>query len=408
MTAMNRRHFLTRAAALGCSAAASPVLTPVTMAAMPGDHRLVVIILRGAMDGLDLLRPADDPHFAKYRPSLAATALGDGLALSGQFRLHPALDPLASLWASGDLAFAHAVSTPYRDKRSHFDGQDVLEAGTGQDVDATEMRDGWLNRLLQVMPAAHGKTAFAVGRSEMRLLSGDAPISSWSPESRIDLSPQARLLLDQMYHDDPLFRTASQDAFEIAESLGVAGTDSFALSSEELRAEMHAQRNAGQSATLAEFSARRLREDARIVAFSLSGWDTHRQQARGMDRALSQLSDAILTLQRDLGPVWERTTVLAMTEFGRTVRENGTQGTDHGTAGTLMMAGGALNGGRLFGIWPGLGERDLYQGRDLMPTRDVRAYPAWIMHACFGVDRAKLESVVFPGLDMESDPGMLS
>lgn len=394
---LNRRSFL-----LGCSLAASPFLTPVSFASTPGENRLVVIILRGAMDGLDLLRPVGDPHLARYRPRLLDKR---GLDLDGFHALHPALAELMPLWRARELGFAQAVSTPYRDKRSHFDGQDLLEAGTGMDVEVA--RDGWLNRLLQVMPGAGSETAFAVGREEMRLLAGAAPVSSWSPDGRLDMSPQARLLLQEVYHDDPLFMDASLEAVEIAESLGLASKDSFALSKSNMRAQIKQTAKAGNADVLAQFAASRLNEQARIAAFSLSGWDTHRGQVGGISRALGKLQGAILTLKTELGANWARTAVVAVTEFGRTVRENGTQGTDHGTGGALVMAGGAINGGRVFGEWPGLEEAQLYARRDLLPTGDVRAYPAWMMQGLFGIEKAALEAAVFPGLQLGRDPGVL-
>ncbi|PTX57052.1 uncharacterized protein (DUF1501 family) [Litoreibacter ponti] len=402
--ALSRRMFLSRATALGCSLAASPLLTPVTLADAPGENRLVVIILRGAMDGLDVLRPVGDPLLASYRPGLVREA--EARSLDGFFALHPGLGGLAPLWEAGDLAFAHAVSTPYRNKRSHFDGQDLLEAGTGMDVAKT--REGWLNRLLQVMPGVGSETAFAIGRSEMKLMAGRAPVSSWSPDGRIDMSPQARLLLEEVYHDDPLFRDTSVEALEIAESLGLASDDSFGLSSQDLRRAVKAAGKAGDGAVLADFAARRLTETARIAAFSLGGWDTHRNQTRGLNRALGALQDAILTLKAGLGPRWQSTAVVAVTEFGRTARENGTRGTDHGTGGAMIMAGGAVRGGKVYGDWPGLAEAALYGRRDLMPTSDVRAYIAWFMRGMYGLDATTLEQIVFPGLQLGADPGLLA
>lgn len=156
---------------------------------------------------------------------------------------------------------------------------------------------------------------------------------------------------------------------------------------------------------VARFAADRLRGPARIAAFSLNGWDTHRAQARMLPRSLGQLSDVIIRLKQDLGAaVWSQTAVVALTEFGRTARENGTGGTDHGTAGLMMMAGGAIRGGRVFGRWPGLGEQALYQGRDLMPTDDVRAPVAWIMRGMTGLPISTLQDKVFPGLEMGADP----
>ena len=405
---MSRRRFLARATVLGCSAAASPLMTPMTFAQTPGDNRLVVIILRGAMDGLDAVRPMGDPLLHRYRAGLGMTRESAATDLDGFFALHPALSDLMPLWRQGDLAGAHAVSTPYRDKRSHFDGQDLLEAGTGADVEGAQARDGWLNRLLQVLPGAGSETAFAIGRSDMKLVTGRAPVSSWSPDGRLDMSPQARLLLEEIYHNDPLFRDTSLDAIAIAESLGLASSDSFGMSSEDMRSAIKSARAAGDAAVLADFAARRLNEDSRIAAFSLGGWDTHRTQTRGISKALGGLKDAILTLKRELGANWDKTAVVAVTEFGRTARENGTRGTDHGTGGAMILAGGAIRGGRVYGDWPGLDEAALYARRDLMPTADVRSYIAWLMHGMYGIDRSTLGAMVFPGLQLGRDPGLLA
>ena len=300
------------------------------------------------------------------------------------------------LWQAGELAFAHAVSTPYRDKRSHFDGQDLLEAGTGMDVALGEARDGWLNRLLQTVPGLRAETAYAVGGEALPLLAGAAPMRSWTPDTALELSSQNRLLLEAIYHDDPLFRDASVEAMDLAAGMmdGAEITPAKGKDPSQL-AEVDA---------LVDFAASRLVEDTRIAAFSQNGWDTHRGQAAGIGRSLTRLERTILRLKEKLGPVWGTTTVLAMTEFGRTVRENGTRGTDHGTGGLMLMAGGAVRGGKVYGRWPGLADADLYDQRDLMPTGDVRAYAAWAMAAAYGLDRQILERTVFPGLDLGENP----
>lgn len=403
---MKRRAVLQGLSAFGCSLAAHPLTTTMTFAAMPGDARLVVIILRGGMDGLATLQPQFDPNYAILRPTLSQDDAG--APLSDGFALHPALEPLRPFWAAGELAFAPAVSTPYRGQRSHFDGQDMLEAGTGMDVPIGSVRGGWMNRLLGALPGAEAETAFAIGREVPLILSGAAPISSWSPSTRLDLTPQARLLLELLYANDPLFHAASSDALDLAESLGLA-EDIRSLGEQQMMADesMTNIREADGAAQLASFAATRLREDTRLAAFSLTGWDTHRNQAGGLRRALGRLVTAIETLRTDLGPIWGKTTVLAMTEFGRTAAENGARGTDHGTGGTMVMAGGALRGRQLYGGWPGLAEADLLDGRDLTPTDDVRRYAAWALRGAYGLDRALLESTVFPGLELGSDPGII-
>ena len=392
-----RRAFLKTAACTACSLAAHPLMTSVTFASAPWENRLVVLILRGGMDGLDVVRPVGDPDFAALRSGLGE----DAVPLDGFFAMHAGLGDLAPLWDAGELGFIHAVSTPYRDKRSHFDGQDLLEAGTA--MDAGLPRDGWLNRMLQSVPGVEGETAYAIGRENLKLLQGAAPVANWAPETRLGLSPQAERLLAEIYHDDPLFRDASAEATVLARDIAL----DLETEGETEMSDMMRQGGGTTETALAAFAADRLARDSRIAAFSINGWDTHRNQRGEITRGLGRLAEVIGTLRAGLGPHWARTTVLAMTEFGRTARENGTGGTDHGTGGAMLMAGGAVRGGKVHGRWPGLGEADLYDRRDLMPTGDVRAYAAWAMRGAFGIDRRLLESAVFPGLDMGEDPRVL-
>jgi uncharacterized protein (DUF1501 family) len=382
---MERRLFLRSLGVFGCSLAAHPLTTTLTLAeGSPalGENRLVVIILRGAMDGLDVLQPKGDAGYSAARPTLVSPATD----LDGFFALNNNLSGLLPLWQAGEMGFVHATSTPYRDKRSHFDGQDMLEAGTGTDIDAGKQRDGWLNRLLQALPGAGSETAWAVGREAMPILAGRADTRSWAPDQALRISPAAEALLQHVYHDDPLFREAGAQAFELSED-GPEPRDADVI---------------------VNFAAERLRDTARIAAFSLNGWDTHKGQIGGLRRPLGQLQQAILNLRDKLGPeVWGKTVVLAMTEFGRTVRENGTKGTDHGTGGAMLYAGGAVQGGKVLGQWPGLAEADLYDRRDLLPTSDVRDWAAQALQGLYGLDRSFLETSVFPGLSMDAPASLI-
>ena len=385
---MERRFFLKSLGVLGCSAAAHPWMTTLTLAqgtpAM-GDKRLVVVILRGAMDGLDVVRPVGDRAFAAARPNLSG---GTATDLDGFFALHDSLSGLMPLWQAGELGVVHATSTPYRDKRSHFDGQDLLEAGTGMDVTPGAARDGWLNRLLQAVPGITSETGYAVGREALPILGGPADVRNWAPDQDLVLSAAGRVLLDHVYHDDALFRDNVEEAFALTGGDPAPG--------------------GADGDMIVDFAAGRLRGDTRIAAFSQSGWDTHKGQARGIVKPLERLQRTILRMQEQLGPeVWGKTVVMAMTEFGRTVHENGSAGTDHGTGGVMLVAGGAVRGGRVMGRWPGLAEAELYDRRDLMPTSDVRAWAAHAMRGLYGLDRGVLEGAVFPGLDMGEDPGLL-
>ena len=265
-------------------------------------------------------------------------------------------------------ALGVSADETYGVEDSHFDGQDLLEAGTGMDVAPGAARDGWLNRLLQAVPGITSETAYAVGREALPILGGPADVRNWAPDQDLVLSAAGRVLLDHVYHDDALFRDNVEEAFALSGSDPAAG---------------------GDGDMIVDFAAERLRGDTRIAAFSQSGWDTHKGQARGITKPLEQLQRTILRMKEQLRPeVWGKTVVMAMTEFGRTVRENGSAGTDHGTGGVMLVAGGAVKG-------------------DLMPTSDVRAWAAHAMRGLYGLDRGVLEASVFPGLDMGDDPGLL-
>ena len=383
---LSRRAFL-----IGCSVAASPLLTPVTFAAAAGDNRLVVIVLRGAMDGLDVVRPLGDRDYAALRPGLAADA-AQSHDLDGFFALHPAATPLMPLWDKGELAFAHAVATPYRQGRSHFIGQDALENGTGGAAgQLTPGNDGWLNRALSVIPGANDRTAVSVGQQRLLILEGAQDTQHYFPVSESGLSDQGKTLLAAVNAADPLFaKPYAESQTLVLDSMGEAlpkPKDSYA--------------------ELGRYVAEQLTTKSRIASLSLGGWDTHHTQQKTMTEQLTALSDMVLAMQTGLAAHWNTTLVLAMTEFGRTARENGTLGTDHGTGGLMIAAGGALRGKRVMTDWPGLSDSNLLSNRDLMPTRDVRAFAGWALRGLYGVDTAAIEATVFPGLDLGNDPGLL-
>ena len=399
----SRRSFLTNSFALGCSLAASPLVTPVTFASIPTDKRLVVLVLRGGTDALDIVAPVADPLLIKYRPRIKHK---NHLDLDGFFALHPEMAGLMPMWKAGELAVAHAVATPYRGKRSHFDGQDLLEAGMPE-VTSTLRESGWMNRMLELLPNVEKTTAFSVGRENMLTLRGDLPTTSWAPESRVDLSAQGRLLLDVIFSKDPMFADAGETALTLtAQQMEAqnALADEDAELIEEVMTKAEKKSRADKAKGIAAFAADRLKEDTRFATFSIGGWDTHQRQDRTIRKATQELQSALLTLQSELGPIWDKTAVVCMTEFGRTARENGTGGTDHGTGGAMIMAGGAIKGRKVYGDWPGLDEADLYLRRDLMPTSDLRRYVGWLVHDMFGVAQSDLSTKVFPGLDMLHNP----
>lgn len=377
---LSRRTFLASA----CCVAASPLLTPVTFAATPGDKRLVTIVLRGALDSLFLLQPYADPMLKSYRPELALDPSSGLIDLDGQFGLHGEAADLMPLWKSGELGFVNAVSTPYRNDRSHFDGQDVLESG-GEHV--ADENTGWLNRALASIPRSESRKAIDVNTSAELILSGPNPVDTWSTQADLAIEPDELTFFKRLYGNDPAFSKVFAEAMDTdVDSDSIFGAGARAANPE----------------AVARLAAGMLKGEYRLASFSIGGWDTHIGQKNIFKRPLKALVAALTTLKAELGPeIWNRTAVLCMTEFGRTVRQNGSKGTDHGTGGLAIVAGGAVRGGKVFGKWPGLREDQLFEGRDLMPTADVREIAAALLHSQFDVSADDLTSKIFPGLSLD-------
>lgn len=363
-----------------------------SLAAAPGDRRLVVVILRGGLDGLAAVAPWGDPSYRAARRGLvlAAPDQADGVIdLDGFFGLNPALAPLGDSWRAGELAVLHAVGSPYRE-RSHFDAQDVLENG-GERVGA--QRDGWLNRALRALGRqAPGGLAFS--RAVPLLLRGPVPVGSWAPSHLPDANDEFLSRAAQLYKADPLLARALEQGLR---------TRAMAMDSlgEEDRMAGRGAGRAGELAQLAKVAGEMLaRPDGpRVAAMEAGGWDTHAQQGaeRGqLANNLGMLAEALLQVKRGLGPAWRQTAIVVVSEFGRTVAPNGTGGSDHGTGGVALLLGGAVKGGRVRADWPGLAPAKLYQGRDLAPTTDLRAVFKGLLLEHLGVDRAALDKTVFP------------
>jgi uncharacterized protein (DUF1501 family) len=371
--------------------AALPVLgmaAPARAAARAADGerpRFMVLVLRGGLDGLSAVPAHGDPVFSRRRGSLdlgAPGGPGGVLDLGGGFGLHPALRGLHDLYRDGQLIVAHAVASPYRE-RSHFSAQDVLENGTRTDRGAD---DGWLARALP--PAANGRgPAVALGDAVPLLLRGRG-VASWAPSAAPTVDEGILARVAQLYERDPPF----------AEALGAA-TGVNRLAETALGPGGRARVGPGERFEATMRAAGRFLaapEGPRFAAADLGGWDTHFNQSDRLARQLALLDRGIAALRESLGDGWRRTAVLAITEFGRTVAVNGTGGTDHGTAGVALLAGGAVNGGRVLADWPGLGEADLLDGRDLRPTADLRALAKGVLRDHMGVAAAALERDVFP------------
>jgi uncharacterized protein (DUF1501 family) len=376
----------------GASAAAFTAMLPgVTLAAAPTDKRFVLIILRGAMDGLNVVVPYGDRDYANLRGEIAIARPGEAdgaIDLNGFFGLHPALAEIAPWYKEGALLPIHAVASPYRD-RSHFDGQDMLENGT---LNPRNTESGWLNRALGVMGAGGERIGLSLGQTIPLALRGPAQVASWAPTTMPEADGNFLSLVQTVYRDDKRLSVA------LAEGIQASQTAHDALGTGDMNAG-----NAGPGAykgqkILAEAAGKMLADPngPRIAVFDAQGWDTHAGQKGRLAAALGGLAASLTALRTALGPAWKDTVVMMATEFGRTAHANGTGGTDHGTGTATLLAGGAVAGGKVLGQWPGLAEGRLYQGRDLMPTTDLRAVMKTVLREHLKLPQDRLESVVFP------------
>jgi uncharacterized protein (DUF1501 family) len=398
-SALTRRRFLLGTGALAAGAALPGMLLANAPGAAPGANsaRLVVVILRGALDGLSAVPPYADPGYAGLRGELAVAAPGaaDGaLALDGAFGLHPSLGFLHERYAAGELIAFHAVSSPYRD-RSHFDGQSVLENGLTKPIGSA---DGWLNRAIAALPrdSSIADRAVAVSQNVPLILRGDSPVISKSPQITGDMDEDLLARLQDLYSTDEWFSARLSQAMQ-TEKLADGATADAAVPP------MMTAPAAGPDrvSSLARMAAVLMRGEGgpQIAVFEATGWDTHANQgaAKGvLAQRLGGLDKALRTLADELGPIWSQTAVLVVTEFGRTAAMNGTRGTDHGTGSCAFLAGGAVRGGRVISDWPGLSRSALLDGRDLKPTLDLRSVFKTVLGEHLHIDAKSLDARVFP------------
>lgn len=357
------------------------------------DPRFLTIILRGGLDGLSAVPALGDPNYARLRGRLAMSTEGPNGAkqLDGTFALNARMEHLHRLYWKREATILHAVATPYRD-RSHFDGQDVLETG----LPRAGGREGWLNRTLAALPAGERvkPPALAIGTTTPLILQGPADITSWSPRAfpRASEETMRRLLALYEARDPALARTLSA-ALDIDRTATAGGLNAARPGNQD-----PARVFAEQAAAAARFMA--LDDGPRLAAMSFDGWDTHADQGPAdgrLARLLAGLDAAIGALEQGLAPVWRETVVAIVTEFGRTARENGTDGTDHGTATVAFLVGGALQGGLVVANWPGLAEANLFENRDLAPTLDLRAVMKGVLADHLGLSARVLAERIFPG-----------
>jgi len=386
---MVTRRDIIRSAGVGVIAAAFP---RVVFAKSDSNTRFVLVILRGAADGLSIAAPYGDGNYRKVRGELALSPPGqDGgaLKLDGMFGLHPSLAGVYEEYERKQALVVHAVASPYRE-RSHFDGQDVLENGG---ADAGLLRNGWLNRALAPLGSSLGnETAIAMAVNTPLVLRGENSVTSWAPSQLPDAEESTIRRLQDLYADDEFFATRLTQALKSQE---------IAEDERSMRRMRSRARDAEQLRNMMQATSRFLtaEDGPRIAVLETGGWDTHANQGTATGSLANRLAglDAGLVALRDgLESTWSKTVVAVVTEFGRTAHVNGTRGTDHGTATAAILLGGAVNGGRVLADWPGLRKSDLNEGRDLMPTADTRSLFKGILADHLAVPEAVLENSVFP------------
>jgi len=370
------------------------------------DPRLLVIVLRGALDGLGAVAPVGDPDWIGLRGDRALVLDGKtpALPLDSFFALNPAMPNLHRLYKARQACVVHATATPYRE-RSHFDGQDVLESGV---IRPGAVDTGWLNRALVALESdgrvnPSGSRAIGVGAVTPLVVRGAAPVMSWVPQRLLPASEdtQARVL-DLYQHTDPRLAVALEARIRLA---GLGGT---AVSPEEPNADGALLALPGIARVRAYFAdaagaaARFLAkvDGPRVGAVGFVGWDTHINEGAAsgqLANLLGALDGALAAIETNMGDAWGETVVAVVTEFGRTAHINGTDGTDHGTGTVAFLAGGALQGGRVMTDWPGLKPAQLYEARDLKPTTDLRSVLKGLLRDHLRVEERALASTVFPG-----------
>ena len=398
---MKRRDFLLS------MAAGSGLLLPIgnnAWAAQAGagadtKNKLVVIMLRGAVDGLNVVAPYGDSNYARLRPGIALPRPGQegsALDLDGYFGLHPALADLQPLWQQKKLAFVHSSGSPDT-TRSHFDAQDYLESAT---PGRKSTQDGWMNRLLASLPGQTTPTrAISVGAVMPRILAGSmaaSNIASGAAGTKANVldRPKVGNAFEALYKDNEKYAKAFGDAKEAHQEMMGAS-----MENEQQAADGGAPLPNGfpdDSTRIATL----MRNDPKIqmVFMALGGWDTHANQGAGKGQLANRLSPlglGLANLSKRLGPLFDDTTIVVMSEFGRTARQNGNDGTDHGHGNVMWLLGGKVAGGKVYGDWRGLANDQLYEGRDLAVTTDFRSVLAQVCERHMGLSDNQLLKV-FP------------
>ncbi len=396
---MKRRKFIQKAGIFSASsliAVGANAWLSRSISATPNSKRLIVIFLRGAVDGLSVVVPYTDNEYYQVRKRIAIPQpdkAGGVLDLDGKFGLHPSLAALMPLWKQKNLAFVHACGSR-ESTRSHFDAQEYMETGT-PGIKST--KDGWMNRLLALMSVENNPIqAVNIGYDIPRILSGNAPIAT-IPAGRIAKrlpidNPNLTTAFDKLYSGNDALSKTYRDARQARKALMESDV-------EMQMANNGAPLPKGFSKD-AQRLARLMVRDSRIeLAFvGLGGWDTHINQGNSkgqLAQRLQSLGDGLATLQKELGEVYKDTNIIVLSEFGRTVKENGNGGTDHGHGNVMWLLGGNIQGGQIYGDFPGLSNSQLHEGRDLAVTTDFRDVISTVLQSHMNLDKAKIGKI-FP------------
>lgn len=338
--------------------------------------KLIWIVLRGAMDSLHAVVPSFDPDLKNLRAPLVDAIEHKLQPMASGYGLHPAFKHLHAWYKEGSFSPVVAVASPYRE-RSHFDAQDILESGQ---MPVTH-ENGWLARALQ----SYRGEAVAIARSVPISLRGNNKSLTWYPSNLPDAEGDLHERLMQLYEYDSRLQQRLQEGISTRNNLAMSGGDT----------------NKAKFANLAESCGKMLSGSAQThcAMLEMGGWDTHNAQVPRLETQFKELDAGLAALRTALGDDWKNTAIVIATEFGRTAAMNGTNGTDHGTASALFLAGGAIAGGKVLGEWPGLAKEKLHEGRDLRPTSDMRSWVSTVLHQHWGLDAKQLQSI-FPGVAM--------
>ncbi|MEL7312361.1 MAG: DUF1501 domain-containing protein [Pseudomonadota bacterium] len=376
---LDRRSFLS----LSCAGLTTAALLPRSVfAALPGTQRFVVVLLRGGLDGLHALVPYSDPNYARLRPKLHEAMLSGGgyTKLDSDFALHHALSPLQEMFETRELLFVPAASTQYR-QRSHFDGQNLLENGSGKPFGA---KTGWLNRAVSAISAKDQRLALSIGPTIPLILQGASGVQTWANSRLTEVDDEFLIRMARAFKDDPLFSATMTDAINTSEP-DIDMSDM--------------KRRRGQEFTVTARAAADLLaqpEGPRVAVLDAGGWDTHFDQERRLALGLGSLAAGLVELKQGLTRHWKNTVVVVVSEFGRTAAENANRGTDHGTGGLAMLCGGAVAGGRIVGDWAGLSKKSLYESRDVRSLNSYESIFKTVLLSHLQVPEAVIETSVFP------------